>query len=269
MYAEPVPTSLSADDRRAATRALFKRATAAKTAAEHNDAICAVIELNIGLAHALAARYARRGVPIDDLRQVAALALTRAAQNFDPELADDFLAYAVPTIRGELRKHFRDHAWVVRPPRSIQELQPRIAEARARLEQHGTHHPSTAEIAEDLGEPTHAVADAEEAEGCFSPVSLDAPQRIDGQARIETMADTSEPYEAVEAGAVVWPALRCLNPREQTIVRLRFFDQLTQREIGERIGISQMQVSRVLRGILDKLRCQVGDTLTDGELRSA
>lgn len=246
------------DERRSLTSAELARARTARDARTKQEALARVVVLNLGVAHALASRYARRGVPLEDLQQVAGYALTNAARHFDPQRSDDFLAYAVPTVRGELRKYFRDFAWTVRPPRNIQERQPQIAAARAQLEQDGILRPTIEQIAEEIGEPVEAVRDAERAEGCFTPLSLDAPMGGDSRSRGELLPDGEADFDCAEARAVLEPALKMLAPREQTIIRLRFFEELTQREIGERIGVSQMQVSRLIRGILDKLRSEIG-----------
>jgi RNA polymerase sigma-B factor len=254
-YAE-IPSS--SDERRSLTSEELARARKARDKKTKQEALARVVVLNLGVAHALASRYARRGVPLDDLQQVAGYALTNAARHYDPERSDDFLAYAVPTIRGELRKYFRDCAWTVRPPRNIQERQPQIAAARARLEQDGKLRPTAEEIADEIGESVESVRDAERAEGCFTPLSLDAPMGSDSRSRGEFLPDGEAEFDCAEARAVLEPALKLLAPREQTIIRLRYFDELTQREIGERIGVSQMQVSRLIRGILDKLRDEIG-----------
>lgn len=248
------------DERRSLTSAELARARKARDKRSKEEALAHVVVLNLGVAHALASRYARRGVPLDDLQQVAGCALTNAARHFDPKRSDDFLAYAVPTVRGELRKYFRDFAWTVRPPRQIQERQPQIAAARAQLEQDGKLKPTAQEIADEIGESVASVLDAERAEGCFTPLSLDAPMGGDSRSRGELLPDGGADFDCAEARAVLEPALKTLAPREQTIIRLRYFDELTQREIGERIGVSQMQVSRLIRGILDKLRGQIGTT---------
>jgi RNA polymerase sigma-B factor len=257
------------DARRALTTEELERAATCHDKHDKQQALQRVVELNLGVAHALASRYARRGVPLEDLQQVAGCALTNAARHFDPRRSDDFLAYAVPTVRGELRKYFRDYAWTVRPPRNIQERQPQIAAARASLEQQGSLRPTPAEIAAEIGESVDAVRDAELAEGCFAPLSLDAPHGPDGRSRGEFLSDRETQFDSAEARAVLEPALRTLGEREQTIIRLRFFDELTQREIGERIGVSQMQVSRLIRAVLDKLRDQIGPMSVSPDLPRA
>ena len=136
--------------------------------------------LHVGLAHAEASRYRSRGIPLDDLRQVAALALTKATRGYDVTTGHDFLSYAVPTIRGELRKYFRDHGWMIRPPRRIQELQARINTAETELSNRLGRSPQPAEIADHLDECTESVIEALASDGCFVPASLDHPAGVDG-----------------------------------------------------------------------------------------
>ena len=136
--------------------------------------------LHLGLAHAEASRYRSRGMPLDDLRQVAALALTKATRGYDVTTGHDFLSYAVPTIRGELRKYFRDHGWMIRPPRRIQELQARINAAEAELSNQLGRSPQPVEIADHLDECTESVIEALASDGCFVPASLDHPAGGDG-----------------------------------------------------------------------------------------
>lgn len=219
-----------------------------------------VIVLHIDLAYGEASRYRSRGVPLDDLRQVAALALTKAAHGFDVSCGTDFLSYAIPTIRGELRKHFRDHGWMIRPPRRIQELQARISTAEAELSARLGRSPQPADIAGHLDEPVDAVIEALASDGCFTPASLDHPVGADGA---HTLGDllTSDDLEqqAAEARLVLAPLVRHLSERDQLILQMRFFHGLTQREIATAIGVTQMQVSRLLTRILAQLRQEMGD----------
>jgi RNA polymerase sigma-B factor len=254
------PASTSRHDRNARTRELFLRAAATTSPAERRRLLDAVIVLHVDLAHAEAARYRSRGIPLDDLRQVAALALTRAAHGYDVSTGHDFLSYAVPTIRGELRKHFRDHGWMIRPPRRIQELQSRINAAESELSGRLGRSPQPVEIAAFLDECTDSVIEALASDGCFVPTSLDLPAGGDG---LSTLGDLV-PFEdcaqlASEARVVLRPALRGLAERDRQILAMRFCDGLTQREIAEHIGVTQMQVSRILTRILGQLRSRVGD----------
>jgi RNA polymerase sigma-B factor len=219
-----------------------------------------VIEMHLDLAHAEAARYRSRGIPLDDLRQVAALALTKAARGFDVHAGHDFLSYAVPTIRGELRKHFRDHGWMIRPPRRIQELQARINVADGELSRKLGRSPRPAEIAEHLGENPESVIEALASDGCFIPASLDHPAGGDGATTLgELLAGEDQEHDASEARLMLGPVVRRLSPRDRQILDLRFYEGLTQREIAAKIGVTQMQVSRLLTRILGQLRSEVGD----------
>jgi RNA polymerase sigma-B factor len=217
--------------------------------------IAEVVELNMGVAEAIAARYRRRGVAEDDLRQVAYLALTKAAIRFDPDAGDDFLTYAVPTIRGELRRYFRDSGWMVRPPRKVQELQARIFASQADLVMRLGRSPSAQEVADDLGEPRADVEEALAAEGCFTPASLDRPAGSDTEVSVGDLLGGRDPgRSAVEARVVLAPIVRRLSERDKRVLRMRFFEDCTQQEIAQEIGVTQTQVSRLLARILGELR---------------
>jgi RNA polymerase sigma-B factor len=209
------------------------------------------------VARTLAARHAGKGIPRDDLEQVAYLALTRAARNFDPAARSDFLSYAVPTIRGELKKHFRDHGWTVRPPRRIQEVQTRAIVERAELTQRLGRNPSLEEVADAVGEDTGVVREALSADGCFQPTSLDRPVGDDSATALGDLIDggaDDEAHEAVEARVLLAPVVRRLSARDRRILRLRYFEGCTQQEIADDIGVSQMQVSRLITRIIRDIR---------------
>ncbi|GAB2978554.1 sigma-70 family RNA polymerase sigma factor [Nocardioides montaniterrae] len=247
--------SASRRRRRAETAALLARARDAATPQERKEALDAVVELNMEVAHTLASRYAGRGIPLEDLDQVAYAALTRAARDFDSERSEEFLAYAVPTIRGEVKKFFRDHGWTVRPPRRVQELQAAAFAARSLLEQETGREPDLARIAEEIGEPLADVEQAMAADGCFSPTSLDRPVADESAMSLgELLPDVEAGFESAEARVMLAPILRELAPRDQKILRLRFYDGLTQKEIGAQIGVTQMQVSRLITRILGDMR---------------
>jgi RNA polymerase sigma-B factor len=246
--------------RRQRTRALLREITQTTSPAAREAAIDEVIRLNMDLARTLAAPYRGRGIPTEDLEQVAYTALVRAVRGYRHGLSGDFLAYAVPTIRGEVKKHFRDHGWAVRPPRRIQELQAAATRARADLERDTGIRPDLSTLAAAMGEPEEQVAEALAAEGCFTPSSLDQPLRAGSSLAIgDTIADTDDGYEAAEARAILAPAVRRLGRRDRRILQLRFFDGLTQQEIGEEIGVTQMQVSRLLNRIMRDLRTDLVD----------
>ncbi len=255
----PTP-SRSSLDRASRTLDLFREAASA-TPAQRQRLLEAVIELHVDLAHAEAARYRARGIALDDLRQVAALALTKAARGYDVTTGHDFLSYAVPTIRGELRKHFRDHGWMIRPPRRIQELQGRINAAESELSNRLGRSPQPAEIAAHLEVPLESVIEALASDGCFVPASLDHPVGDDGAGTTlgELLPQDDAATRASEARLVLRPVLRRLCQRDRQILTMRFYEGLTQREIAEQIGVTQMQVSRLLTRILGQLRSGVGD----------
>ncbi|HET9827751.1 MAG TPA: sigma-70 family RNA polymerase sigma factor [Nocardioidaceae bacterium] len=214
-----------------------------------------VVTANMGVATAIAGRYRTRGIATEDLQQVAYLALVKAAHGYDPEVGHDFLSYAVPTIRGEIKRHFRDLGWMVRPPRRVQELQARISTADAELSQWLGRSPRPSEIAARLGEDPDDVNEALATVGCFTPSSLDRPAGEDGTMTISDLLGGEEvALGAVEARAMLAPVVRRLSERDRRILLLRFFRGCTQQEIAEDIGVTQMQVSRLLTRIMSDLR---------------
>ncbi|NPD06042.1 SigB/SigF/SigG family RNA polymerase sigma factor [Nocardioides sp. zg-1308] len=213
-----------------------------------------LIEDHHDVAVSMAWRYRNRGVDLDDLQQVALLGLTKAAQRFDPDAGHAFMSFAVPTIRGEIRRYFRDNGWMVRPPRRVQELQPRIHEAREELERELERSPRPTEIAEHLGEPLDSVVEALTAEGTFAPTSLDGVVG-DGSTTLGELLGGADPaLRAVEAKVLVQPLLAQLSERDRHVVRLRFYEDRPQREIADDLGITQAQVSRILARLLAQLR---------------
>ncbi len=205
------------------------------------------------LARRLALRYRRHAEPMDDLVQVANLGLVKAVDNFDPGRGSPFNAYAVPTILGELRRHFRDHVWTVRLPRGLQELTMKIDQATTRLAEELGEYPTATQIAERIGVSVEDVLDGIEAGHARRTASLDAPLSSDEESMpmIDTIADAETGYDRVEADAAARDA--GLDDREWLVLRMRFTDNLTQREIGRRLGVSQMQISRISRRALGKL----------------
>ncbi len=217
-----------------------------------------LIEDHIPIARSMASRYRNRGIDLDDLEQVALLGLTKAAHRFDPDAGHDFLSFAVPTIRGELRKHFRDCGWTIRPPRRVQDLQARISRAQNELEA-VLHRPaSPAELADHLGEGLGDVVEALTADGCFTPTSLDGAAG-DGTSTLGELLGASDPdMERAEARIMLRPLVAQLGERDRRIVRMRFVEERTQQEIAEQVGLTQAQVSRVLTRILGELRSCLG-----------
>ena len=205
------------------------------------------------LARSLAMRYRSRRESIEDLTQVASLGLVKAVDGFDPGRGRPFAAYAVPTILGELRRHFRDHVWAVRLPRGLGELTLKVTEARDLLTEELGRAPTPAQIAERLGESTEAVLDALEAAHARRTRSLDAPVREDQGATptVETIASIEPGFDRVEAQLAAEQA--GLDLSEWRVLVRYFRDGLTQREIGDELGVSQMQISRISRRALRKL----------------
>ncbi len=220
-----------------------------------------VVLLNGPVAESIAARYRQRGIEADDLVQVAYLGLVKAVQGYKPGEGPGFLAYAVPTISGEIKRHFRDFGWVVRPPRRLQELRSQVAVTRSDLQQAKGRPPTSAEVARSLGVPEGELAEAEMADGCYSALSLDTPSRSGGAAVLaDLLVDDSDPFGHVENMAALRPALQRLSERDRQILRLRFVRGWTQEQIGKEIGVSQMQVSRLLTRILTELRLDLEGT---------
>ena len=216
-----------------------------------------LIEANMPVAESVAARYRRRGIPDDDLRQVAYVALVRVAHSFDPGRGHDFLSYAVPSIRGEIRRYFRDQGWMVRPPRGIQEMQARIAATESELATTLGHPPSAREIAGALAEPLARVEEAMAANGCFTPSSLDQPSPQETASIGDQLGEQDAALAAAEARVVLEPVVVGLSRRERMILDMRFVGQYTQQEIADQLGVTQMQVSRLLGSLLRRLRCDL------------
>lgn len=254
-----------ADDREIRTHQLLVRAAATDDESTAAELRPAAMEANYTFACHIAHRYAQRGIDIEDLQQVALLALVLAVQRFCPDSGKSFTAYAVPTIAGEIKRHFRDHGWMVRPPRRLHETYRDIQQTRAELEQFGGQIPSPTDLADLLGIAPETVHAALGIEGCFAPASLDAPLRDRPNT---TVADDASLATPDGTDRLVWTIaihqlVRNLPPRDRAVLRLRFEAGLTQREIGERLGISQMQVSRLLNASLTSLRSTLTRQLDD------
>lgn len=213
----------------------------------------AIVTATLPLADGLAARYAGRGIDSEDLTQVARTALVAAVHRYRPDAGRPFAAFAVPTIRGELKRHFRDAGWMVRPPRGIQELRAEVVRTEEDLRHRLGRDPATVEVAEAVGRSAAEVSDARGCASAFSPGSLDAPSATGGTAA-DLLAAPGDAAADVEMRAAVRAELARLTPRERLIVCLRFEDERTQSEIGKVVGVSQMQVSRVLAAVLRRLR---------------
>ncbi|WP_203454401.1 SigB/SigF/SigG family RNA polymerase sigma factor [Jiangella aurantiaca] len=240
------------------TRDLYRRAADAR-GAERRRLIDEVVVLHLGLAEAIARRYYRRGLDSDDVLQVANLGLVNAATRFDPARGKDFVSFAVPTISGEIKRHFRDHGWAVRPPRRVQELQAEVSVATAELAQEQGATPTPADVADRLGVEIDDVREAGASHECFSPASIDY-RGADGEetSLADTLGEEDSGFERAEAVVALERACRDLDRRDRRILYLRFFRGRTQEEIGDELGVTQMQVSRLLARIMRQLRAKLG-----------
>lgn len=221
-----------------------------------------VILLNLEVAESIVMRYRNRGVPVEDLVQVACLGLVKAVRGFDPDKSDHFLSYAAPTILGEVKRFFRDSAWTVRPPRRIQELQAEISHASADLMHRHGGVPTPKEIAAELQIEVKEVNEALAADGCFAPRSLDRPSASggdEGPSLADVLGDDDSGFDRAEAVLALRPLCSTLSERDRRLIYLRFFHEWTQARIAEEFGVTQMQVSRLLTRILKQLRSQLED----------
>ncbi|WP_127504726.1 RNA polymerase sigma factor SigF [Actinoplanes solisilvae] len=216
------------------------------------------IEAWLPLARHLAQRYANRGEPVDDLFQTATVGLLKAIDRFDPSFGVDFAGYAIPTIVGEIKRHFRDRTWSIRVPRRLQEMRMAITAVSSTLTHSLGRSPTVADIAAHLNVTEEDVLEGLEGGRAYSATSLSAPTGADGKLELgETLGEDDHEYELAEARIALGPAMKCLDAREQRIVTLRFYGNLTQTEIAEQVGVSQMHVSRLLSRALVKLRQQL------------
>jgi RNA polymerase sigma-B factor len=214
------------------------------------------------LARGLAARYRHTHVPLEDLVQVASMGLVMAAGRFDASRGTSFASYAVPTILGELRRHLRDHGWAARVPRGLQEDVMRVTSARNELAGRLGRSPTPAELAHETGMSIESVLAAVEAGGAYEAESFDqTPTSEDDPGRsLHAVIGCEEPgFDLVEYGVSVRETMAGLSDHEREAVRLRFIEDLTQSEIAKRIGVSQMQVSRLLSRALARLRDAAGE----------
>jgi RNA polymerase sigma-B factor len=221
----------------------------------------ALVERFLPLARQLARRYQRGGEPLDDLVQVASLGLLKAIDRFEPDRPTAFSSFAVPTILGELKRHFRDRGWSVRVPRDLQEMTVRVDRTAEELARELGRAPTPAEIADHIGITTEQVLEAREAAGAYRAVSLDRPREEDeDDAPIAEWMGAEDPgFGLAEDAATVERLMSVLTDREREVLRLRFAEDLTQSEIGARVGVSQMHVSRLIRQSIARLRDAADD----------
>ncbi|MFJ7906255.1 RNA polymerase sigma factor SigF [Kitasatospora sp. NPDC096204] len=254
-----VPTQGShrtgAPDREAA-RALFVRLSALPEGSpERVELRNQLVRMHIPLVEHLARRFRNRGEPLDDLTQVATIGLIKSVDRFDHERGVEFSTYATPTIVGEIKRHFRDKGWAVRVPRRLQELRLSLTTATSELSQRHGRSPTVHELAEHLGISEEDVLEGLESANAYSTLSLDVPDSDDESPAVaDTLGATDEALEGVEYRESLKPLLAQLPPREQKILVLRFFRNMTQSQIAAEVGISQMHVSRLLARTLAQLR---------------
>jgi len=228
---------------------------------EHRRQRDAIVERCLPLASHIARRFSRRGEPYEDLVQVARLGLVQAVKRFDPDNGADFLAFAIPTMMGEVRRYFRDHGWAVKVPRRMKELGLQLNRARDELFQQLGRAPTASEMANHLGLGREEVVQAQIAATAYSTVSSDwtgprAADDIDGQSITDKIGAIDCNLDKVLDVETVRPLLAKLPARQQHVLMLRFFENMTQTQIAERLGISQMHVSRLLSRSLDQLSDQ-------------
>jgi RNA polymerase sigma-B factor len=233
---------------------------------DHNDlhARALMVERGLPLVRSLARPYSGRGEDLDDLVQVGSVGLVKAIDRFDPAAGSRFVAFASPNITGEIKRHFRDHCWAIHVPRSVQELDAKVSRESNVIASETGRKAGVAELAARLKVPERQVADAMIGGQGYRSLSLDYPAGETREA-LDLFGTLDASYAAVDRRQVLLDAFGALDEREREMVTLRFFDELLQREIAGRFGISQMQVSRILTRSLEKMR----EYLEAGELDNA
>jgi RNA polymerase sigma-B factor len=229
---------------------------------EHGDlqAREQLIEQYMSLVRSLARRYAYRGEQFDDLVQIGAIGLIKAIDRFDINRGVELTTYATPNIIGEIKRHFRDRSWAVRVPRGLQELNVQLSKLIEQLTVQLARSPTVPELAKAAGVEEEAVLEALESGRAYSSLSLSqgaGSEDGDEIDPLESLGEIEHEYEVSEDRAVLAPGFRVLEPRERTILHLRFFEGLTQSQIAQQVGISQMHVSRLIRRALEKIRAEI------------
>jgi RNA polymerase sigma-B factor len=216
-----------------------------------------LVQRLLPLARRMARRYRRSDEPLDDLIQVATLGLIKAIDRFDPARETAFSSYAVPTMLGELKRYFRDNGWAVHVPRGMQERVMQVDNCVKDMSRKLGRSPSAQQVAETLDLSIEQVLEAMEAASAYDAVSLESYRfgdEGDGETYAESIGEVDERFELVEYGATIEPTLQALPVRDRIVLHLRFVEDMTQAEIAERVGVSQMHVSRLIRRALDRLR---------------
>jgi RNA polymerase sigma-B factor len=241
--------SKAAEDRRLLVRYHDERDTSTREQ---------LVERFLPLARHLAKRYQRRNEPLDDLMQVASVALVKSIDRFDPDLGTTFSTFAVPTIVGALKRHFRDSGWAVHVPRGMQERVRKVDRASSQLQHRLGRSPSTSELAHELCLTPEQVTEATSAARAFETVSLDGDPSDQWESPYAYSLEIEEKhYELIEYGAAIASTMKALGERDRLMLHLRFIDDLTLPVIAKRLGLSEMQVSRGLRRSLARLRAVV------------
>ncbi|MEU1282236.1 SigB/SigF/SigG family RNA polymerase sigma factor [Streptomyces sp. NPDC005805] len=258
--AVPCPVDLSTvgpEDARALSASLFRRLAALEEGTpEYAYVRNTLVELNLNLVRFAARRFAGRAEPMEDILQVGTVGLIKAINRFDVDRGAEFTSFALPTVVGEIKRYFRDASWSVRVPRRLQELRIGLAKSMDALEQELGHRPSNAELAERLHVSEAEVVEGERASNGYAAQSLDAGgDEEGGAAGLARRLGAEDPaFSMVEAVESLRPLIAALDERDRLVLSLRFCGELTQSEIGERLGVSQMHVSRLLARILAELR---------------
>jgi RNA polymerase sigma-B factor len=217
----------------------------------------------VPLVRSIARKYVGRGEDFEDLQQAGMVGLVKAIDRFDVATGHRFISFAVPNIQGEIRRHFRDRTWAVHVPRSVQELDARVQSARRAMLEETGHEASVDDLAETLEVTAAEIRDAQAAGRSYRAASLDQPVG-EGRTLTDARGTTDDGYAVVEDRSVTEEALEVLDDRERLVVTWRFRDELLQREIAERIGVSQMQVSRILKQAVERMHDRVAETGSGG-----
>ncbi|MFH8799973.1 RNA polymerase sigma factor SigF [Streptomyces sp. NPDC017936] len=241
---------------RSGARAMFVELRTLKEGSpEYAELRNKLVRMHLPLVEHLARRFRNRGEPLDDLTQVATIGLIKSVDRFDPDRGVEFSTYATPTVVGEIKRHFRDKGWAVRVPRRLQELRLALTTATAELSQLHGRSPTVHELAEKLAISEEEVLEGLESANAYSTLSLDVPDTDDESPAVaDTLGAEDEALEGVEYRESLKPLLEDLPPREKRILLLRFFGNMTQSQIAQEVGISQMHVSRLLARTLAQLR---------------